>query len=100
MMVGMGVGPAGEPVGPPPAEPRGPAAGTATARRRLSCRHRRQGHRAVRPSSSCGGRPPSGGPDPGSLVWAQGMAGWQPAGEVAELAPLFAAVPPPIPGAA
>ena len=30
----------------------------------------------------------------------QGMAGWQPAGEVAELAALFAAVPPPIPGAA
>jgi membrane protease subunit (stomatin/prohibitin family) len=35
-----------------------------------------------------------------SLVWAQGMAGWQAAGEVPALAELFAAVPPPIPGAA
>jgi membrane protease subunit (stomatin/prohibitin family) len=35
-----------------------------------------------------------------SLVWTAGMAGWQPAGEVPALAPLFAAVPPPVPGAA
>ena len=34
-----------------------------------------------------------------SLVWAPGMAGWQPAGEVAGLAGLFPAEPPPIPGA-
>jgi len=32
-----------------------------------------------------------------SLVWAQGMAQWTTAGEVAALAPLFANVPPPIP---
>ncbi|MEE9394181.1 MAG: SPFH domain-containing protein [Planctomycetota bacterium] len=32
-----------------------------------------------------------------SLVWSQGMAGWQAAGEVAALAPLFGATPPPIP---
>ncbi|HYJ78618.1 MAG TPA: SPFH domain-containing protein [Longimicrobiaceae bacterium] len=32
-----------------------------------------------------------------TLVWKQGMAGWAPAGEVPELAPLFAAVPPPLP---
>lgn len=30
------------------------------------------------------------------LVWTQGMAGWQPAGTVAELQALFAAVPPPL----
>ena len=32
-----------------------------------------------------------------SMVWAQGMAQWQKAGEVAELQRLFAAVPPPLP---
>lgn len=35
-----------------------------------------------------------------TLVWTQGMASWQAAGEVADLQPLFAAVPPPLPGAA
>jgi hypothetical protein len=33
-----------------------------------------------------------------SLVWTEGMSGWESAGSVAELAPLFAATPPPIPG--
>ncbi|MCB1777432.1 MAG: SPFH domain-containing protein, partial [Candidatus Competibacteraceae bacterium] len=33
-----------------------------------------------------------------TLVWAQGMAKWTPAGEVAELAALFAHLPPPLPG--
>lgn len=32
-----------------------------------------------------------------TLVWRQGMANWDTAGNVAELQPLFAAVPPPIP---
>src|SRR5205823_2744618 len=32
-----------------------------------------------------------------SLVWKQGMAQWTKAGDVAELAPLFANVPPPLP---
>ena len=32
-----------------------------------------------------------------TLVWKQGMAAWAPAGQVDELAPLFAAVPPPLP---
>ena len=32
-----------------------------------------------------------------ALVWADGMAGWTAAAEVSDLAPLFAAVPPPIP---
>jgi membrane protease subunit (stomatin/prohibitin family) len=35
-----------------------------------------------------------------SLVWKAGMAGWVKAGDVAELAPLFASVPPPVPPAA
>lgn len=34
----------------------------------------------------------------GDLVWAEGMAGWQKAGEVADLASLFGPAPPPIPG--
>lgn len=33
-----------------------------------------------------------------TLVWKQGMQTWLPAGEVAELAPLFEQLPPPIPG--
>lgn len=33
-----------------------------------------------------------------TLVWAQGMAKWTPAGEVAELTSLFAHLPPPLPG--
>lgn len=33
-----------------------------------------------------------------TLVWAQGMDGWKPAGEVAELAQLFTVMPPPAPG--
>ncbi|HEX6751936.1 MAG TPA: SPFH domain-containing protein [Longimicrobium sp.] len=32
-----------------------------------------------------------------TLVWKQGMAAWTPAGQVDELASLFAAVPPPLP---
>ena len=34
-----------------------------------------------------------------TLVWKQGMANWTPAGDVAELQPLFANVPPPLPPA-
>lgn len=33
-----------------------------------------------------------------SLVWHSGLAGWTPAGDVAELKPLFDNMPPPIPG--
>jgi membrane protease subunit (stomatin/prohibitin family) len=33
-----------------------------------------------------------------SLVWAEGMAGWEKAGSVGDLASLFRAAPPPIPG--
>lgn len=34
-----------------------------------------------------------------SLVWAEGMGGWEPASTVGDLASLFKSVPPPIPGA-
>ena len=33
-----------------------------------------------------------------ALVWKAGMAGWTPAGEVAELSSVFGATPPPLPG--
>ena len=33
-----------------------------------------------------------------TLVWREGMANWQAAGEVNELKPIFGSVPPPIPG--
>ncbi len=33
-----------------------------------------------------------------TLVWAEGMAGWEMAGNIAELSTLFGQVPPPIPG--
>jgi hypothetical protein len=32
-----------------------------------------------------------------TLVWKAGMSGWTKAGEVGDLAPLFASVPPPLP---
>lgn len=35
-----------------------------------------------------------------TLVWRQGMASWQPAGDVTELAPLFPVSPPPLPPSA
>jgi membrane protease subunit (stomatin/prohibitin family) len=41
----------------------------------------------------------SGQLTPATLVWAQGMANWIPAGEVAELHALFASAPPPLPNA-
>jgi hypothetical protein len=34
-----------------------------------------------------------------TLVWRQGMAGWEAAGNVGELIPVFGAVPPPMPPA-
>lgn len=40
----------------------------------------------------------SGNLGPGDLVWADGMASWQRADEVADLAPIFRTAPPPIPG--
>ena len=40
-----------------------------------------------------------GGLTRATLVWAPGMDGWKAAGEVPDLAAVFASVPPPIPGA-
>lgn len=37
--------------------------------------------------------------DSATMVWAQGMPAWTPAGQLAELQPLFPTVPPPVPGA-
>lgn len=42
----------------------------------------------------------AGGLTRATLVWAEGMPQWRPAGEVEDLVPLLAAVPPPIPPAA
>lgn len=39
----------------------------------------------------------AGGLTRATLVWAEGMPQWRPAGEVEELAPLLASVPPPLP---
>jgi hypothetical protein len=36
---------------------------------------------------------------PDTLVWTAGMSGWQPAAQVAPLAPLFQGAPPPPPPA-
>ena len=102
MMVGMGVGQQASPWGarpaepaaaPPPAPPPVPSGPTY--------------HVAVdgKPTGPFGAdqlraQAASGALSRASLVWAEGMAGWQAAGEVTDLAPLFTAVPPPIPGAA
>ncbi|MHA3705171.1 SPFH domain-containing protein [Jatrophihabitans sp. YIM 134969] len=49
------------------------------------------------PPSDLAARVTSGELTQQTPVWKQGMAAWTPAGEVAELAPLFASVPPPLP---
>ena len=102
MMVGMGVGQQASPWGPRPAEP---AAAPPPAPPPLPSGPTY--HVAV------DGKPTgpfdleqlrvqaaSGAVSRASLVWAEGMAGWQPAGDVADLSALFTAVPPPVPGAA
>lgn len=96
MMVGMGLGqhgPWGQPAAAPPPPPP-PAAPPAW--------HVAAGGQATGPFTldQLRAQVGSGSLARSSLVWAQGMGGWQAAGEVADLAPLFAAVPPPIPGAA
>lgn len=50
------------------------------------------------PLSALQGKVTSGEMTRSSLVWCQGMASWAEAGSVAELAPLFASMPPPLPG--
>ena len=92
-----GRGPAGEPMGParpaepPPAPPPVPSAAGPTTSRSAASRPGRSRVEQLREQAAKGGLTRT------SLVWAAGMTGWQPAGEVPELAPLFAAVPPPIP---
>ncbi len=98
VMVGMGLGQGGGPWGqpaaaPPPSPPPIPTA---------PAWHVAAGGQATGPftldqlRAQAGG----GGLDRATLVWKAGMAGWRPAGEVAELSALFAPAPPPIPGAA
>jgi membrane protease subunit (stomatin/prohibitin family) len=102
MMVGMGMGQQASPWGPRPTEP---AAAPPPAPPPVPSGPAY--HVAVdgKPTGPFGldqlrAQAASGAVTRASLVWAEGMAGWQPAGEVADLAPLFAAVPPPLPGAA
>ena len=85
MMVGMGVGPAGEPLGraaapsappPPPPVPARPAYHVAVGGQPTGPFTLEQ----LREQAAKGGLTRA------SLVWAAGMAGWQPAAEVAELA--------------
>jgi hypothetical protein len=40
---------------------------------------------------------PSGALTRETLIWAEGLAGWTAAGQVAEIGSVFAAVPPPLP---
>ena len=49
------------------------------------------------PPSELAARVTSGELTQATPVWRQGMAAWTPAGQVGELAPLFASVPPPLP---
>ena len=95
---GDGRGPAGEPVGrsarpsrQPPPPPPPPAASPAY--------HLAVDGKATGPFGldQLRQQAAGGGLTAASLVWAPGMAGWQAAGEVAELKPLLAAVPPPVP---
>ena len=101
MMVGMGVGQQASPWGarpaepaaappPPPPPPPGPAYHVAVDGKASGP----FGLDQLRQQAAGGALTAA------SLVWAQGMAGWQAAGEVGELKPLFVAVPPPVPGGA
>jgi membrane protease subunit (stomatin/prohibitin family) len=101
MMVGMGLGQqAGGPWGnpqpvaaaptPPPPPPAGPSY-------HLAIDGQAQGPFTL---DQLRERAATGAVTRASLVWAPGWAAWRPAGEVGELTALFAAVPPPVPGAA
>ena len=101
MMVGMGVGQQASPWGarpaepaaappPPPPPPPGPAYHVAVDGKASGP----FGLDQLRQQAAGGALTAA------SLVWAQGMAGWQAAGEVGELKPLFVVVPPPVPGGA
>ena len=101
MMVGMGVGQQASPWGARPAEPAAappppPPPPAATAY------HVAADGKATGPFGLDQLRQQLAGGafTAASLVWAPGMAGWLAAGEVGDLKPLFAAVPPPVPGGA
>jgi membrane protease subunit (stomatin/prohibitin family) len=102
MMVGMGLGQqaSASPWGPRPSEPQAappPPPPPPTPVWHVAVDGRAEGPFSL---TQLRERAEAGALTRTSLVWTQGMASWQPAGEVQDLAPLFAAVPPPIPGAA
>lgn len=100
MMVGMGVGQQANPWGPRPTEPA--ASPPPPPPPPVPTYHVAVAGAATGPFSldQLREQARSGALTRASLVWTQGMAGWQPAGEVGPLASLFDAVPPPIPGTA
>jgi membrane protease subunit (stomatin/prohibitin family) len=97
MMVGMGAGQQASPWGARPAEPAAPPPPPPPAA--SLAYHLAVDGRATGPFGldQLRQQAAGGGLTAASLVWAPGMAGWQAAGEVAELKPLLAAVPPPVP---
>ena len=100
MMVGMGVGQQASPWGARPAEPA--AAPPPPPPPPAAAYHVAVDGKATGPFGLDQLRQQLAGGafTTASLVWAPGMAGWLAAGEVGELKPLFAAVPPPVPGGA
>jgi hypothetical protein len=96
-MVGMGAGQQASPWGARPAEPAAPPPPPPPAA--SLAYHLAVDGRATGPFGldQLRQQAAGGGLTAASLVWAPGMAGWQAAGEVAELKPLLAAVPPPVP---
>ncbi|MFO1074118.1 MAG: SPFH domain-containing protein [Geminicoccaceae bacterium] len=115
MMVGMGLGQqAASPWGPRPAEPAAtppPAAPAAAAPAPAAAPpplpgapvwHVAAGGQATGPFAldQLKGQVAGGTLTRATLVWKEGMAAWQAAGEVPELQGLLAAVPPPLPGTA
>ena len=95
MMVGMGMGQQASPWGARPPEP--PPPPPAAPAYHLAVDGQANGPFGLDELRARAGR---GELTRATLVWAAGMPGWVAAGEVADLASLFAAVPPPIPGAA
>ncbi len=112
MMVGMGLGqqaagpwgahpataaPAAQPGSPPPATAPGPPPPPKETVYHVAVNGKASGPFSV---AALAGQVQAGSLKPDTLVWAEGMTGWQKAVDVAELKSLFAAAPPPIPGAA
>jgi membrane protease subunit (stomatin/prohibitin family) len=112
MMVGMGLGqqvagpwgahPAAAPAAQPPtAQPAAPPPGPPPLPKKTLYHVATNGAAAGPfPMATLREQAQAGSLKRDTLVWTEGMAGWQKAGEVAEIAALFASVPPPLPGAA